>query len=175
MREKCSRSGRNAAAAGAAALVLSGVAGCAVGQGAPDGWRYQRHGPIAVALPKTWRATPGGAVLPGPRGRTDAALTVAAAARPAADSAPAADSGPDAVPADARRQTLTIDGRTARVSSYAGPAPDGRPAGHVEVRLRDGAGRPLTVRAWAVDGAGHDRTLLAEIVNGIELPARAAS
>jgi hypothetical protein len=150
--------------AGAATLVLGAAAGCSVGQGAPDGWRYLRHGPVAVALPKTWRPTADGARLPGVRGRTDAALTVGAATGPAAR-----------VPADARRQHLTIDGRAARVFSYARPAPDGRPAGHVEVRVPDVAGRPLTLRAWAVDGTAHDPALLAEIVNGIEFPGSAMS
>jgi hypothetical protein len=164
MRAQWTISGRTAAFASLACLAglaVAAVAGCSVGQGSPDGWRYLRHGPVAVALPRTWLPTADGAVLPGSRGRTDAALTVAT---------PAPDALPVAVPAGARRQTLTIDGRTARVVSYARPAPDGRPAGHVEVRLGDVAGRPLTVRAWAVDGASDDPTLLAEIVNGIEFP-----
>ncbi len=178
---------------GAVALVLAAAAGCSVGQGSPDGWRYQRHGPVAVALPKTWRATAGGALLRGPGGRTDAGLSLAttaatsaagaasgsaaapaagssarSSARSSAGSASAAGSPP--VPAGARRQTLTLDGRPARVAYFARPTPDGRPADHVEVRVDAPGGAPLTLRAWTARAATHDRTLLAEIVNSIEFP-----
>lgn len=182
---------------GAVVLVLAAAAGCSVGQGSPDGWRYQRHGPVAVALPKTWRATAGGALLRGPGGRTDAALSLTptaatttatsaagaasgsasgsaaapaagSSARSSAGSASAAGSPP--VPAGARRQTLTLDGRPARVAYFARPTPDGRPADHVEVRVDAPGGAPLTLRAWTARAATHDRTLLAEIVNSIEFP-----
>jgi len=142
-----------------AALALA-AAGCSVGQGSPDGWRYLRTGSVAVALPKTWRARTGGAELPGTHGRTDAALSVTA-------SAPRTHG----VPADARRETLTIDGCRAQVLSFARAAPDGRPAGHVEVHVRDRAGHPVTISAWAVDGTAHDPALLQEIVNSVEFPA----
>lgn len=192
---------RPAAAAAVTVLLVTAAAGCSVGPGAPDGWRYVRAGTMAVALPKTWRVTadgPGGlrAELPGsgPGTAPDAALAVtpalpvpAVAAPPAAHSrtAPAHPAGgtpPGAatpplvpvrpVPADARRQTPAIDGSRARVFSFARPAPDGRPAAHVEVRLHDPAGRAVTLRAWAVDGAAHDPALLQEIVNSIEFPGR---
>lgn len=196
---------RRAAVAGATAL-LAGAAGCSVGAGAPDGWRYVRAGAVAVALPKTWHVTAGAtgllAELPGARGRTDAALALTAAdpdhaPDPGPDSAPTARTAARApartaalhaasgaparaaalvpagpVPADARQETLTIDGSRARAFYYARPVRDGRPAGHVELRLRDPAGRAVTVRAWAVDGAAHDPALLREIVNGIEFPTR---
>jgi hypothetical protein len=144
----------------AVTLLALAATGCSVGQGSPDGWRYLRAGPVAVALPKTWRVRAGGAELPGTRGRTDAALSVAAAPR-----------HPGRVPADARRETLTIDGRRAQVLSFAAAAPDGRPAGHVEVRVLDPAGPAVTIRAWAVDGTAHDPALLREIVNSVEFPA----
>jgi hypothetical protein len=137
------------------------AAGCSVGQGSPDGWRYLHTGPVAVALPKTWRERAGGAVLPGAGGRADAALTVTGAA-------PARHAK---LPADARRETLTLDGRRAQVLSFSQAAPDGRPAGHVEISVRDRAGHPVTIRAWAVDGAAHDPALLQEIVNSVEFPA----
>ncbi|MEC3996704.1 hypothetical protein VSR01_25635 [Actinacidiphila sp. DG2A-62] len=192
------RIGPRAGVRGAAVLVLTAAAaGCSVGQGAPDGWRYQRHGPVAVALPKTWRATADGALLRGPGGRADAGLSLtattatpsaaglagsagpagpagsAAAAPRAAGSAPGVASGAAGsppVPAGARRQTLTLDGRPARVAYFARPAPDGRPADHVEVRVEAPGGTPLTLRAWTARAATHDRTLLAEIVNSIEFP-----
>jgi hypothetical protein len=186
---------------GATVLVLAAAAGCSVGQGSPDGWRYQRHGPVAVALPKTWHATAGGALLRGPGGRTDAALSLTAttatpsaagsagsagstgsagsASRAAPGSAPGAapasaasagSAGSPPVPAGARRQTLTLDGRPARVAYFARPAPDGRPADHVEVRVEAPGGAPLTLRAWTARAATRDRTLLAEIVDSIEFP-----
>jgi hypothetical protein len=191
------RIGPRAGVRGAAVLVLAAAAaGCSVGQGAPDGWRYQRHGPVAVALPKTWRATANGALLRGPGGRADAGLSLTAttatpsaagaagsagsagSAAAAPGSAPGAASGAAAsgaagsppVPAGARRQTLTLDGRPARVAYFARPAPDGRPADHVEVRVEAPGGTPLTLRAWTARAATHDRTLLAEIVNSIEFP-----
>jgi hypothetical protein len=201
------RIGVRAGVRGAAVLVLAAAAaGCSVGQGAPDGWRYQRHGPVAVALPKTWRATADGALLRGPGGRADAGLSLTAttatpsaagaagpagsaaaapraagSARGSAGSAPGAASdaaasgasgaaGSPPVPAGARRQTLTLDGRPARVAYFARPAPDGRPADHVEVRVEAPGGTPLTLRAWTARAATHDRTLLAEIVNSIEFP-----
>jgi hypothetical protein len=180
-------------------VLAAAAAGCSVGQGAPDGWRYQRHGPVAVALPKTWRATANGALLRGPGGRADAGLSLmattatpsaagpagsagsAAAAPGSAGSAPGAASdaaasgasgaaGSPPVPAGARRQTLALDGRPARVAYFARPAPDGRPADHVEVRVEAPGGTPLTLRAWTARAATHDRTLLAEIVNSIEFP-----
>lgn len=150
-----------AGAAGGVVLALAAT-GCSVGQGSPDGWRYLRTGSVAVALPKTWRVRAGGAELPGTLGRTDAALTVAGAVPARAGR----------LPSDARRETLTIDGSRAQVLSYAQATPDGRPAGHVEVRLRDPAGHPVTIRAWAVDGTAHDPALLQEIVNSVEFPAR---
>ncbi|SCD54891.1 hypothetical protein GA0115240_114225 [Streptomyces sp. DvalAA-14] len=73
-----------------------------------------------------------------------------------------------AVPADARKDTLTLDGHRARVFNYARPAPDGRPAAYVEVHVTGRDGRPLLVRAWSVDGTSRDLTLLPEIVNSIE-------
>jgi hypothetical protein len=187
------RIGVRAGVRGAAVLVLAAAAaGCSVGQGAPDGWRYQRHGPVAVALPKTWRATADGALLRGPGGRADAGLSLtattatpsaagaagsagsagSAAAAPGAASGAAASgaAGSPPVPAGARRQTLTLDGRPARVAYFARPAPDGRPADHVEVRVEAPGGTPLTLRAWTARAATHDRTLLAEIVNSIEFP-----
>jgi hypothetical protein len=176
MRDKHSKGAHIAAFA----LALA-AAGCSVGQGSPDGWRYLRRGAVDVALPKTWQPTADGAVLLGAFGRTDAVLTVTGGARPVPAPAPGAGRGQgpadayEQVPADARRQTLMIDGHAARVFGYARPAPDGRPAGHVEVRAVDAAGRPLTLRAWAVDSAGHAPALLQEIVNSIEFPRAATA
>ena len=161
VRARVARSGvRYAAVLG---LVLA-TTGCSVGQGSPDGWRYLRTGSVAVALPKTWQERVGGAELPGTGGRTDAALTVTAAA-------PARHLK---LPADARRETLTLDGRRAQVLSFSQAAPDGRAAGHVEISVRDPAGHPVTIRAWAVDGTAHDPALLQEIVNSVEFPAAPA-
>ncbi|WNI17476.1 hypothetical protein [Actinacidiphila sp. ITFR-21] len=157
-----------------ALLILGPVAaaGCSVGRGAPDGWRYLRAGEVAVAHPKSWRETGGGgAVLRGAGGRTDAALSVVPAGQGAPGAAPA-PAAPTAPP-DARKDTLVLDGRRARVYNYARPAPDGRPAAYVQVHVRGRDGRPLVVRAWAVDGAAHASALLPEIVNSIEFsPAR---
>lgn len=136
-------------------MILALAAGCSVGRGSPDGWRYLRGGPVAVAHPNTWQETATGAVLRGPDGRTDAALTVTPVASGALGSPPA------------RARTLTIDGRTAEVYGYDQPTADGRAAGHVEVRTQDRAGHPVLVSAWAVDH-GSDSALLREIVNSIE-------
>lgn len=199
-----------------AALGLAAAAGCSVGQGAPDGWRYVVTGTVAVAHPKTWHETSDGAVFRGRDGRVDAALVIsegrAAAANPVAEvpagqpgrrpaeaqsgqsevskrakvseqterstvaqqSEQAKDVGrPDRAKqpaaAYARRESLRIDGRRTEVLTYAEPAPDGRPAGHVEIRAVDPAGHPVLIRAWAVDGtAADDPSLLREIVNSVE-------
>ncbi|WP_405586857.1 hypothetical protein [Streptomyces sp. NBC_01190] len=167
------------AARGAAVLTALLAAGCAVGQGSPDGWRYLRSGQAAVAYPKTWRQTANGAALRGPHGRTDAALTVEAAPaapggspnRAPAPRAAAEGPAPEAVPAGARASTLILDGHRARVYDYARPAPDGRPAAYAEVRVPGRDGRPLLIRAWAVDGTVRDPAVLREIVNSVEFSA----
>ncbi|MEV6005241.1 hypothetical protein AB0M29_00380 [Streptomyces sp. NPDC051976] len=148
-------------AATTAALAL---AGCAAGQGAPEGWRYLKAGEVAVAHPKNWHEVRSGAELRGPAGRIDAGLTVSARAGSAGSPARA-----DAVPASARSETLDFDGRAGRVFSFAQPepGPTGRPASHVEVRFRDTRDRTVIVRAWAADGAA-DPLVLREIVNSIE-------
>jgi hypothetical protein len=179
------------------AVTLVGT-GCSVGQGSPDGWRYLRAGQVAVAHPKTWRETASGAVLRDAHGRTDASLVIQPAGTGAgtggqgsgadgsggpgtrAAGSEAAGTGvgaagsqvpPGVVPADARRDTLSLDGHRAAVYNYARPAPDGRPAAYVEVHVQGRDGRPLLIRAWAVNGVGHDRTLLPEIVNSVEFTA----
>jgi hypothetical protein len=173
---------------GLIALAL-GAAGCSAGQGAPDGWRYLRTGPVAVAHPKTWQRTPSGAELRRPGGATDAQLTVATA--PAAPTAPADSAGPadsaapraghgapPPAPPAARTETLRIAGRPARVRSYLAPAPDGRPATWVNVTLSTPAGRPVEVTAWTLTtrpshasaGEADGPLLLREIVDSIELP-----
>ncbi|WP_433892106.1 hypothetical protein [Streptomyces sp. CA-111067] len=167
---------------GLIALAL-GAAGCSVGQGAPDGWRYLRTGPVAVAHPKTWQRTPTGAELRRPGGATAAQLTVvtasAAPAAPAESAAPRAGHGaPPPPPPAARTETLRIAGRPARVRSYLAPAPDGRPATWVNVTLSTPAGRPVEVTAWtlatrpshASAGEADGPLLLREIVDSIELP-----
>jgi hypothetical protein len=166
-----------------AVLTACATAGCSIGEGSPDGWRYLRTGSVAVALPKTWRVTGSGAALPGSHGRTDAVLTVTVTGgRNAAGSsqaqtqtqtqvpAPARAAAPDGgVPAGARRRTLTLDGRHAQVLTFTRAAPDGRPACHLEVRVQDRAGHTVTVHGWVV-GAPLDSILLKEIVNSIEFP-----
>lgn len=139
----------------AGGLGLVGVVGCGMGEGAPDGWRYVSTGVVAVAYPKGWEGTRGGAVLRGVDGRAEAGVEVGGV-------------GEGGVPAGARREVLEIDGSRAQVFSYARPTADGRPAGHVEVRAVDRGGRPVVVRAWAVDGTADDPSLLREIVNSIE-------
>jgi hypothetical protein len=164
-----------------AALGLAAAAGCAVGQGSPDGWRYLSTGTVAVAHPKTWRESGDGAVLRARSGRTDAALTVTpgggadyletvpADGREKRSSRGAAIQA-RAVPAPGyvRREVLRIGGHPAQVLTWAQPVADGRPAGHVEVHAADAAGRPVVIRAWAVDGTADDPSLLREIVNSIE-------
>ncbi|SFF46873.1 hypothetical protein SAMN05216251_11570 [Actinacidiphila alni] len=150
---------------------LGTLSGCSVGAGAPDGWRYLRTDPLAVAVPKTWRATPTGAVLRGAGGRTDGEVTVSAAGETAAPGSPGAAPGPDkaaaAALATARKEWLVFDGHRGEVLSYVQAAPDGRRASRTEVRLTDVAGRPVTVRVWTVDGAT-DGLVQREIVNSIE-------
>lgn len=143
------------------------AAGCSVGQGAPDGWRYLQVQGMAVAHPKLWRESGAGAVWLGKGGRTNGALTVASDAPGA--SGPPADPQ-QAVPADARTATMSLGGRTARVLDFGRAAPDGRPAAYVEIHVRNRAGQPLLVRAWTVNGASHDSALLQEIVDSIEFP-----
>jgi hypothetical protein len=150
------------------------AAGCSVGPGSPDGWRYVRVGEVAVAHPKSWRETATGAVLRDARGRTDAVLTV----RPAGSVGGSPAKGPQrweaagsVPPADSRKDTLTLDGHRARVFNYARPAPDGRPAAYVEVQVPGRAARPLLIRAWTADGTARDPAVLPEIVNSIEFPA----
>ena len=159
-------------------MALGAAAGCAVGQGSPDGWRYLRSGPVAVAHPKTWQRTPTGAALRLPGGRTDAQLTVGTVST-VATAAGTGHGAPPPPPHAARRETLRIDGRSARVLSYLSPAPDGRPATWVDVTLQTRDGRPVEVRAWTLNGrtvrtaSGHGtadgRLLLREIVDSIEL------
>ncbi|MFC4032710.1 hypothetical protein ACFO3J_14615 [Streptomyces polygonati] len=146
-----------------AAGAMAAVAGCSVGAGSPDGWRYLRAAQIAVAHPKSWQETGEGAVLRDAWGRTDAVLAVLPADRGSGSLA-----GVEAVPAGARKDALTLDGHPAQVFNYVRPAPDGRPAAYVDVRVTGRDGRPLLVRAWSVDGTSHDATLLPEIVNSIE-------
>jgi hypothetical protein len=141
------------------------AAGCSVGQGSPDGWRYLRAPQVAVAHPRSWRETPTGAVLLDRRGRTDAALTVGPVrtdryGRPA-------DAPDNVVPPHARENPLILDGHPARVFDYIRRSPDGRPAAYVEIRVPGFDGRPLVVRAWVVLGAGHNAVVLPEIVNSV--------
>lgn len=168
---------------GAIVVGLVAAAGCSVGQGSPDGWRYMTTGAVEVAHPKTWRETRDGAVLHGGHGRTDAAFSVTAGGgagnaetvpaggnpKTAARKAETLDQ-PAGVPAPGyvRREALRIDGRPAQILSYAQPAADGRPAGHIEVRTTDPRGHSVLIRAWAVDGTADDPSLLREIVNSIE-------
>lgn len=49
---------RCATAIGAVLLLAAASAGCAVGKGAPDGWKYINAHGIAFAVPKDWRQTP---------------------------------------------------------------------------------------------------------------------
>jgi hypothetical protein len=144
------------------AALLGAVAACSVGAGAPDGWRYLRVDPLAVAVPKTWQAARSGAVLRGAGGRTNGEVTVSTAPGPGGS-----PGRPAEAPASAHRKSLVLDGHRGQVLDYARAAPDGRPATRVEVRLRDPDGRPVTVRAWTANGTAGPR-VLREIVNSIE-------
>lgn len=192
MRNKWGYIGYTALGFGSTVAGLAAAAGCSVGQGSPEGWRYLDTGTVAVAHPTSWHETRGGAVLRGADGRTEAALTVtpAQAPAPAAAAAPARTAGIEAAappePAAAvqapgppgppvppgsgrvRREEVRLDGRRAQVLSYARPAPDGRPAGHVEVRTTDAAGHPVVIRAWAVDGTADGPAVLRGIVGSIQ-------
>jgi hypothetical protein len=152
------------------ALGVLAVAGCSVGQGAPDGWRYLRAVGVAVAHPKSWRESGAGAALHGAGGRTDGELAVVP--DDAGAPGPPADPKVAVAPAHVQAATPTLDGRPARVLTFAQPAPDGRPATHVEVHLRTPAGHTVLIRAWTADGAIPDAALLQEIVDSVEfLPA----
>lgn len=187
MRNKTGKSRRyayTAAAVTSAAMSLAALLGtltaCSVGAGAPDGWRYVRVDPLAVAVPKAWRTARTGAVLRGAGGRTNGEVTVTTepatapggspdrTGKPGRPGKPAApDRATTAALATARKESLVFDGHRGQVLSYVQAAPDGRPAARVEVRLRDYDGRPVTVRAWTVDGTA-DPLVLREIVNSIE-------
>lgn len=215
MRNKWGYIGYTALGFGSTVAGLAAAAGCSVGQGSPEGWRYLDTGTVAVAHPKSWHETSGGAVLRGAGGRTVAALTVTPGAAPGVEAeveAAAAAGGTTggagtahgtagaatahggdadgrkgakggekaatavrgtgpAAPGYIRREELRLDGHRAQVLSYAQPTPDGRPAGHVEVRTTDAAGHPVVIRAWAVDGTADDPSLLREIVNSIQFTA----
>ncbi|MFF7196757.1 hypothetical protein ACIOC1_08155 [Streptomyces sp. NPDC088197] len=164
MRNKTAKSRRySLTGAALTCLVLATLSACSVGAGAPDGWRYLRADPLAVAVPKTWQDVRGGAVLRGPDGRTDA--EVAVSANPGAGGPP--DKATATALATARKESLDFDGQPGQVLSYVQAAPDGRPAARVEVRLHDYEGHPVTVRAWTADGAA-DPMLLRRIINSIE-------
>lgn len=151
--------------------MTAALCACSVGAGAPDGWRYLRADPLAVAVPKVWQDARAGAVLRGAGGRTDGEVTVTL---DQGGTAPGAGGSPDKATAvalaSARRESLVFDGHPGEVLSYAQPAPDGRPAARVEVRLHDYDGHPVTVRAWTVDGTA-DPMVLREIINSIEFAA----
>ncbi|WP_225847684.1 hypothetical protein [Streptomyces sp. HPF1205] len=206
MRNKWGYIGYTALGFGSTVAGLAAAAGCSVGQGSPEGWRYLDTGTVTVAHPTSWHETRGGAVLRGADGRTEAALTVtpAPAPAPAPEGAGAAAEAPEAAPATGaeaaappesaaavqapgrpvqpvppvppvppgsgrvRREEVRLDGRRAQVLSYTRPAPDGRPAGHVEVRTTDAAGHPVVIRAWALDGMADGPAVLREIVDSIQ-------
>lgn len=165
----------------AAVAVLTVLTGCAAGTGSPDGWRYLRAGPVAVAHPKTWQEVRSGAVLHGAGGRTDGEITVTTDAGADAGAAPGAGADRNPAPpsaaeaahaaalATARKDSLDFGGHRAEVLDYAEPAPDGRPAAHAEVRFQRPDGRAVVVRAWTADGATGWK-VLRQIVNSIEFP-----
>lgn len=193
MRNKWGYLGYTALGFGSTVAGLAAAAGCSVGQGSPDGWRYLDTGSVFVAHPKSWHETSEGAVLRGRRGRTVAELTVTQGAAPGVEAevtdaaqkaegaaghgkaapktkkkASAVQAGDALTPGYIRREELRLDGHPAQVLSYAQPTPDGRPAGHIEVRTTDAAGHPVVIRAWAVDGTADDPSLLREILNSIQ-------
>jgi hypothetical protein len=168
MRDTWGYIGYTALGFGSTVVGLAAAAGCSVGQGSPDGWRYLDRGTVAVAHPGSWHETGDGAVLRGRDGRTVAALTVTPGPAPGA----AVQAGDRLAPGHVRREELRLDGHPAQVLSYVRPAPDGRPAGHIEVRTTDAAGHPVVISAWAVEGTAEGTAdapaLLREIVNSLQ-------
>jgi hypothetical protein len=184
------------------AALLGTLTACSVGTGAPDGWRYLRVDPLAVAVPKTWQPAPTGAVLRGAGGRTNGEVTVSTdaaphpatgpggpAAAPGAPQAPAAPGAPRPPAAPGRhRSPATPDKAAAALAAVHRESLvfDGRPGQVLSYAQAAPDGRPAArVEVRLRDDKGRPVTVrawtadgatnprvLREIINSIEFAGR---